>query len=35
MALELVYIPLPDSVVNQIQASWKSNIKDQSGKSVW
>jgi phosphate transport system substrate-binding protein len=35
MALELVYIPLPDTVVNQIQAAWKSQIKDQSGKSVW
>ena len=35
MALELVYIPLPDSVVNQIQAAWKSHIKDQSGRSVW
>ena len=35
MALELVYIPLPDSVVNQIQAAWKSQIKDTSGRSVW
>ena len=35
MALELVYIPLPDSVVNQIQAAWKSQIKDPSGRSVW
>jgi phosphate transport system substrate-binding protein len=35
MALELVYIPLPDSVVKQIQTAWKSQIKDQSGKAVW
>jgi hypothetical protein len=35
MALELVYIPLPDSVVNQIQAAWKSHIKDPSGRPVW
>lgn len=35
MALELVYIPLPDSVVNQIQAAWKSQIKDPGGRAVW
>jgi phosphate transport system substrate-binding protein len=35
MALELVYVPLPDAVVNQIQSAWRSQIKDPSGKSVW
>ena len=35
MALELVYIPLPDTVVNQVQSAWRSQIKDPSGKSVW
>jgi phosphate transport system substrate-binding protein len=35
MAMELVYIPLPDAVVNLIQSAWKSQIKDANGKSVW
>lgn len=35
MAIELVYIPLPDSVVNQIQAAWRNQIKDQGGRSIW
>ena len=34
MALELDYVPMPDSVVTQIVASW-SNVKDASGKVVW
>ena len=33
MATELEYVPLPDSLVKQISASWK-NIKDASGKAV-
>jgi phosphate transport system substrate-binding protein len=33
MATDLDYVPLPDSLVKQIGASW-SNIKDASGKSV-
>lgn len=33
MATELDYVPLPDSLVKQIAASW-SNIKDASGKAV-
>jgi len=33
MAAELDYIPLPDTLVKQIQTAW-SSIKDASGKSV-
>jgi phosphate transport system substrate-binding protein len=33
MALELDYVPMPDSIVKQVQASW-GNIKDPSGKTV-
>jgi phosphate transport system substrate-binding protein len=35
LASSLDYVPLPDIVVKQIEASWKSNIKDGSGKSVY
>jgi phosphate transport system substrate-binding protein len=35
MALELVYIPMPDTVVNLIQSAWKNQIKDANGKAVW
>jgi len=35
MASSLDYIPMPDSVVNLIQAKWKSEIKDASGKPVF
>ena len=35
LAASLDYVPLPDSVVKQIEASWKSNIKDTSGKPVY
>jgi phosphate transport system substrate-binding protein len=35
MATELDYIPMPDSVVKMIQGSWKSQIKDGSGKPVY
>src|SRR5579864_813811 len=34
MALELVYIPMPDAVVSLIQSAWKSQIKDPSGKAL-
>ena len=33
MASELDYVPLPDSLVKQIAASW-GNVKDASGKAV-
>ncbi|MGB0128744.1 MAG: phosphate ABC transporter substrate-binding protein PstS [Rhodocyclaceae bacterium] len=35
MAAELDYVPMPEKVVKLIQASWKSQIKDGSGKAVW
>ena len=35
LAQDLDYVPLPDSVVKLIQSSWKSQIKDVSGKPVW
>jgi phosphate transport system substrate-binding protein len=35
MALELDYIPMPDDVVKLVQAAWKSQIKDASGKAIW
>src|SRR5437016_972748 len=35
LAMDLDYVPLPDSVVKMIQATWKNQIKDTSGKSVW
>ena len=34
MAESLDYVPMPDKVVKLIQASWKSEIKDASGKPV-
>lgn len=35
MAESLDYVPLPKSVTNLIETSWKNNIKDSSGNSVW
>ena len=35
LARDLDYVPLPDSVVKLIQSSWKSQIRDVSGKPVW
>jgi phosphate transport system substrate-binding protein len=35
MAKGLDYIPMPDNVVSLIQAKWKSDIKDDSGKPVF
>jgi phosphate transport system substrate-binding protein len=34
MASDLDYVPLPNSVIEQIRATWKANIKDASGKPV-
>ncbi|AJW45556.1 MULTISPECIES: phosphate ABC transporter substrate-binding protein PstS [Ralstonia] len=34
-AKALDYVPLPDSVKNQIRTTWKSNVKDASGKAVY
>jgi len=35
MAEELDYVPLPNAVVNLIQASWKAQLKDTSGKPLY
>jgi len=35
MADDLDYVPLPDGLVGQIEASWKQDVKDASGKPVW
>jgi phosphate transport system substrate-binding protein len=35
LASSLDYVPLPDSVVKQIQTSWKANIKDSGGKPIY
>jgi phosphate transport system substrate-binding protein len=35
LAASLDYVPLPPSVVGQIEAAWKSQFKDASGKPVW
>ena len=35
LADSLDYVPLPDSVTSQIKSSWKSQIKDASGKPVY
>lgn len=34
LAAELDYVPLPDSLIKLVHASW-ANIKDASGKPVW
>ncbi len=34
-ATELDYVPLPASVTKLVEASWKANLKDASGKAVW
>ncbi len=34
MALELDYVPMPDTIVKQVQAAWASNVKDAAGKPV-
>jgi phosphate transport system substrate-binding protein len=34
-AVDLDYVPMPDSVVKQVQAAWKASLKDASGKSLY
>lgn len=34
-AAELDYVPMPDAVVKQVQAAWKANLKDASGKALY
>ncbi|MEA2983549.1 MAG: phosphate transport system substrate-binding protein [Alphaproteobacteria bacterium] len=35
MAQELDYIPMPASVVKQVEALWKKDVKDDSGKPIF
>ncbi|AOY93461.1 phosphate ABC transporter substrate-binding protein PstS [Cupriavidus sp. USMAA2-4] len=35
LATELDYVPLPESVVNQIRNTWKTSVKDGSGKALY
>jgi phosphate transport system substrate-binding protein len=35
MAEDLDYIPMPASVVSMIEANWKKDIKDDSGKPIF
>ena len=35
MATDLDYVPIPAATTKLIQDSWKANIKDTSGKSIW
>ena len=35
MALDMDYIPMPESVVKLVKGAWKAQIKDASGKAVW
>ena len=35
MASDLDYIPLPESVINQIRQAWKKSIKYESGKAIY
>jgi phosphate transport system substrate-binding protein len=32
---ELDYVPMPDSVTKLVEAAWKNNVKDGSGKAIW
>jgi len=34
-AMELDYVPMPDSVVNMVENTWKKEINTTSGKSIW
>ena len=35
MALDMDYIPMPDSVVKLVKGAWKAQIKDAGGKALW
>jgi phosphate transport system substrate-binding protein len=34
-ATELDYVPMPANVTKLVEASWKANAKDASGKAIW
>jgi phosphate transport system substrate-binding protein len=35
MAVELDYVPMPESVISVIADAWKTQIKDAAGKPLW
>ncbi|MGH8208362.1 MAG: hypothetical protein ACREU6_01990 [Steroidobacteraceae bacterium] len=35
LADTLDYVPMPDAVVKEVEASWRTQLKDGSGKAVW
>jgi phosphate transport system substrate-binding protein len=35
LAQDLLYVPLPDKLVDQIEATWSKDIKGPDGKPVW
>jgi phosphate transport system substrate-binding protein len=35
MAEELDYVPMPAKVAQEVEASWKAEIKDSSGKPIF
>ena len=35
LAEDLIYVPLPDKLVKQIEATWSAGIKDSAGKPLW
>jgi phosphate transport system substrate-binding protein len=35
MALDLDYVPMPDAVVKLVHETWRAQIKDASGTSLW
>jgi len=34
-ATELDYVPMPEAVTKLVEAAWKANLKDASGKAIW
>jgi len=34
-AAELDYVPMPESVTKLVDAAWKANLKDSTGKAIW
>jgi len=35
MATELDYVPMPATVVKQVNDLWKASLKDASGAAIW
>ena len=35
LAEDLIYVPLPEKLVKQIEATWTAGIKDSAGKPVY